>query len=65
VFYKVDVDYAFQQVLVITDGNKIIVTDLDGEILAEHTRPAAGITYVGNGRRPGPRPKNPQPSPKS
>ena len=69
VFYKLDVDNAFQLVLVVTDGNqtgdKITITDLDGEILAEHTRPALGITYVGNGRPPGLRPKNPGASPKS
>lgn len=65
VFYKVDVDHAFEQVLVATDGDKIIITDLQGEILAKHTQPAPGIQYAGNGRRPGTRPKNPQPSPKS
>jgi transposase InsO family protein len=69
VFYKVDVDHAFQQVLVISDGNqagdKIVITNLEGEILAEHTRPAPGIRYVGNGRRPGTRPRNPAVSPKS
>jgi hypothetical protein len=69
VFYKIDVHRAFEQVLVITDGNetddKIIITDLQGEILAEHTRPGPGIRYVGNGRPPGTRPKNPEPSPKT
>ena len=69
VFYKVDVDHAFQQVHVISDGNqagdKIVITNLEGEILAEHTRPAPGIRYVGNGRRPGTRPRNPAVSPKS
>jgi transposase InsO family protein len=65
VFYKVDVDYAFQHVLVVTDGDTITVTDMQGEILAEHTRPAPGITYVGNGRPPGTRPKHPGVSPKS
>ncbi len=64
VFYKIDVDHAFKQVLVVTDsnqaGDKIIITDVDSEILAEHTRPAPGVTYVGNGRPPGPRPKNPR-----
>ena len=69
VFYKVDVDHAFQQVLVISDGNqagdKIVITNLEGEILAEPTRPAPGIRYVGNGRRPGTRPRNPAVSPKS
>ncbi|HET6627207.1 MAG TPA: integrase core domain-containing protein, partial [Nocardioidaceae bacterium] len=69
VLYKVDVDHAFEQVLVVNGcdepGDKIIITDMAGEILAEHTRPAPGVTYVGNGRRPGPRPKNPKVSPKS
>ncbi len=69
VFYKIDVNRAFEQVLVISNGNqagdKIIITDLEGEILAEHTRPAPGTRYVGNGRRPGTRPKNPGASPKS
>jgi transposase InsO family protein len=65
VTYMVDAHRAFQQVLVVTDGDKIIVTDAHGEILAEHTRPAPGITYVGNGRPRGPRPKNPETSPKS
>ena len=59
VFYKIDVEHRFTQVLVITDGDHLTVTDLQGELLAEHTRPTPGITYVGNGRRPGPRPKNP------
>ena len=69
VTYKVDVHRAYEQVLVVSadknTGTKIIITDLHGEILAEHTRPAPGIRYVGNGRRPGTRPKNPEPSPKS
>jgi putative transposase len=65
VIYRVDAQRAFQQVLVVSDGDKIIVTDLLGEVLAEHTRPAPGIKYVGNGRPRGPQPKTPQPSPKS
>ena len=69
VHYKVDVNLAFQHVLVVSTANNtgdtIIITDLQGEVLAEHTRPAPGITYVGNGRPPGTRPRNPQPSPKS
>jgi transposase InsO family protein len=69
VHYKVDVDLAFQQVLVISTGDNtgdaIIITDLLGEILAEHSRPAPGIRYVGNGQRPGTRPTNPPPLPKS
>jgi transposase InsO family protein len=69
VFYKLDVDHAFTQVLVVSDGidagDTIIVTDFDGEILAELTRPASGVTYVGNGRPRGPRPRNQRPSPMS
>jgi putative transposase len=65
VFYKIDVDHAFKQVFVVTDGDKITITDLDGEILTQHTRPAPGVAYVGNGRPPGPRPKTPEPLPKS
>jgi transposase InsO family protein len=57
--YLVDGRRGFQQVLVISAGNKvgdkITVTDLEGEILIEHTRPAPGVTYVGNGRPRGPR----------
>jgi hypothetical protein len=26
------------------------VADLDGEVLIEHTRPAPGVRYVGNGK---------------
>ncbi len=58
VFYKIDVEHRFTQVLVITDGDNLTITDLQGELLAEHTRPGPGVTYVGNGRPPGPRPKN-------
>ena len=65
VTYRVDAQRAFQQVLVVRDGNTIIITDLQGEVLTEHTRPAPGITYVGNGRPRGPQPKNKKPSPKS
>ncbi|KKE98170.1 integrase [Mycolicibacterium obuense] len=60
--YKVDGRRALEQVLVTTDKDTIIVTDLDGEVLIEHTRPAPGVKYVGNGKPRGPRPK---PSPKS
>jgi transposase InsO family protein len=67
--YLVGAQYSFQQVLVITNGNKtgdkITVTNLEGEILIEHTRPAPGTAYVGNGRPPGPHTDDPQPSPKS
>jgi transposase InsO family protein len=69
VHYKVDVNLAFEQVLVVSTGDKtgdpIIVTDLQGAVLAEHTRPAPGIRYVGNGRPPGTRPRKTRTSPKS
>jgi transposase InsO family protein len=64
VHYMVGGPYGFQQVLVITDGDKLTVTDLDGEILIEHTRPAPGVTYVGNGRPRGLR-QTTEPSPMS
>lgn len=56
VHYMVDGRRALAQVLVITDRDKITVTDLQGEILIEHTRPTPGISYVGNGRPRGRRP---------
>jgi transposase InsO family protein len=65
VHYKVDGQYGFQHVLVITDGDTITVASLEGEILIEHTRPAPGVTYVGNGRPRGGRTKTPQQSPMS
>ncbi|SFJ23494.1 hypothetical protein [Nocardioides psychrotolerans] len=64
VHYLVGGQYGFQQVLVITDGDKTTVADLEGEILIEHTRPDPGVTYVGNGRPRGQRPKTPETSPK-
>lgn len=74
VVYMVDTRRAFEQVLVTADGDKVIITDLDGEVLTEHTRPAPGVKYVGNGRPRGQRPTTKQtvtevlthqPSPKS
>jgi transposase InsO family protein len=65
VHYMVGGPYRFQQVLIVTDGEKITVADLDGEILIEHTRPAPGVKYVGNGRPRGPHSNPPQPSPMS
>jgi transposase InsO family protein len=65
VTYMVDAQRAFQQVLVVCDGDTIIITDLQGEVLVEHTRPAPGTSYVGNGRPRGPRLKTGKPSPKS
>ncbi|CAN5476331.1 hypothetical protein BH09ACT12_BH09ACT12_29400 [soil metagenome] len=52
------VSHAFNQVLVITDNDTVTITDLHGEILAEHSRPAPGVTYVGNRRPTGPPPRN-------
>lgn len=63
--YKVDGQHGLAQVLVATDGDKITVADLDGEVLIEHTRPAPGVRYVGNGRPRGGRPNNDEPSPMS
>ncbi|MGJ9420904.1 integrase core domain-containing protein [Aeromicrobium sp. CF3.5] len=65
VHYKVDGRYGYQEVLVITNGNQITVADLDGEILIEHTKPAPGVKYVGNGRPRGGRPNTSEPSPMS
>ena len=56
VTYKVDGRRGLEQVLVVTDGDKITAADLDGEVLIEHTRPAPGVRYVGNGRPRGQRP---------
>lgn len=55
VTYMVDVRHAFEQVLVVQDGDKIIVTDTDGQVLAQHQQPPSGTRYVGNGRPRGPR----------
>lgn len=65
VTYLVGGQHGLQLVLVIADGDDLTITDPNGEILAEHTRPAPGITYVGNGRPRGPRAKPSEPSPKS
>jgi len=65
VIYKVGGQYGLQEVLVATDGDKIIVAGLDGEILIEHTRPAPGVTYVGNGKPRGSHPKTDETSPMS
>ena len=65
VHYKVGGRHGLEHVLVITHADNITVTDLQGEVLAEHTRPAPGITYVGKGLPRGPHPDNPATSPKS
>lgn len=65
VTYKVAGQRALEQVLIITEDDTITVADLHGEILIEHTRPAPGVGYVGNGKPRGRHPKTPGPSPKS
>jgi transposase InsO family protein len=65
VTYMVDGQRAGQHVLIVEDGNKILIADLQGTILIEHTRPAPGIKYAGNGRPRGRRPRPPRPSPMS
>ena len=65
VTYLVGGQHGYHHVLINIDGDTITVVDRDGEILAEHTRPAPGVTYVGNGRPPGPRAKTSETSPKS
>ena len=65
VAYMIDGSRASQQVLVIIDSVTILVSTLEGEILIEHTRPAHGVKYVGNGRPRGRRPRAIETSPKS
>ncbi len=62
---KVDGRRSYEDVLVITDGDRITIVDLHGGVLIEHTRPAPGITYVGNGNPRGPRVRATPPSPMS
>ncbi len=63
--YMIDSRLAGQEVLVIDNSTTLLIADLDGEVLIEHTRPGPGIKYVGNGRPRGRRPKPPETSPKS
>jgi putative transposase len=69
IFYMIGAKHRFQQTLVISDGeqpgDKITVTDLQGEILIEHTRPEPGVTYVGNRQHRQTQPKDTETSPKS
>ncbi len=65
VTYMIDGQRAGQNVHVIEHGDSITVTDPDGTLLIEHTRPAPGISYVGNGRPRGRRPRTNDVSPKS
>lgn len=65
VAYMIDGSRAGQEVLVIIDSVTILVSTLEGEILIEHTRPAHGVKYVGNGRPRGRRPRTIETSPKS
>ncbi len=50
VVYAVGLWLAYQDVLITIDGDRIIVTDLHGEVLITHTRAAPGVRYVGTGR---------------
>ncbi len=61
----VDVDHAFDQVLVVADDSAIVIANTDGEVVVEHPRPASGVRYVGNRQPRGPRPTKTRPSPKS
>ncbi|PWD42244.1 IS481 family transposase [Gordonia paraffinivorans] len=65
VTYMVDVDHAFDQVLVVDDDSAIVIANTDGEVVVEHPRPASGVRYVGNRQPRGPRPTKTRPSPKS
>lgn len=65
VTYQVSGRYRYQHVLLVIDGDMIAVANLQGELLIEHTRPAPGITYVGNGRPRGQWRDDPEVSPKS
>ena len=48
--YLVDAQRGFDDVLVVADGDQIMVVDFNGEILLETTRPAPGVRYVGRPR---------------
>jgi transposase InsO family protein len=63
VTYMVDGRRAGQDVIVVEDGTQILVADLEGTILIEHTRAAPGVAYVGNGRPRGRPRQPPEPSP--
>ncbi|WP_298228524.1 hypothetical protein [Gryllotalpicola sp.] len=65
VTYMIDGQLAGQDTLVIENGDSIIFADLDGTVLIEHTRPASGVKYVGNGRPRGRRPRTLETSPMS
>jgi len=65
VHYMLGAEHGSTQVLLVTDADKITVVSLHEEILTELTRPTPGVTYVGNGRPRGNRPKNTELSPKS
>lgn len=65
VTYMIDGQLAGQDILVIENGDSIIFADLDGTVLIEHTRPAPGVKYVGNGRPRGRRPQTLETSPMS
>jgi hypothetical protein len=43
--YEIDVDHAFKQVLVVTDGDKVLITDVDG-VLGEDLAASEGPRTV-------------------
>jgi hypothetical protein len=63
VTYPVCGRYGLHHVLAVIEEDHLPITDNDGEILIQHTRPAPGVTYVGNGRPPGMPPEPPHVSP--
>ena len=65
VAYMVDGQRAGENVIIVVDGTQILIADLGGTILIEHTRAAPGVTYVGNGRPRGRRRRTTEPSPMS
>jgi len=48
--YMVSSRLARQEVRVTLQGDRVIVADLDGVVIIEHTRPPFGVRYVSNGR---------------
>ena len=65
IHYIVGGPHGFQQVLVITDGDKITVGRSGGRDPHRAHPTAPWVKYVCNGRHPGPQSKTPEPSPKS
>jgi hypothetical protein len=56
--YLVGAQYGFQQVLVITDGDNITATDLEGEILTSTPAPPPASPTPATAGHPDPTPTN-------